>query len=186
MAEKKLQIEAISTLIDVSHTQMAQCREETRIHQTTIANRMIKTLKGMDSFYQGFAISQLEHMLQSATRAYKDNANDEIVFALLCHDAGKAFSVLNHDEAIAAMLKPYISKHTYFILKHHQAFQGKFYYDKLGKDSKEYLEFQSEDWFSDALIFAQEWDAPAFDPKYKCMRLEEFLPLIHRFLVPFK
>ena len=55
--------------------------------------------------------------MQVATRAYRDNADEEMVVAALLHDIGDLLAPHNHCEVAAAILKPYVSKRTYWIIK---------------------------------------------------------------------
>ncbi len=82
----------------------------------------------------GFAINQLQHGLQTATRALRDGASEEVVVAALCHDIGKVISVENHPAIAAEIIKPYVSRETYEIVRTHQDFQGRHYYALVGKD----------------------------------------------------
>ena len=67
-------------------------------------------MKGLNSTLEGYKVSRLEHSLQTATRAYRDNAEEEMVVAALLHDIGDELAPLNHSEYAAAALKPYVSK----------------------------------------------------------------------------
>ena len=51
--------------------------EEKHINGTT--DRVIRVLKSLDSSLGGYKVSRLEHSLQTATRALRDNANEEMV-----------------------------------------------------------------------------------------------------------
>ena len=50
------------------------------------ADRILKFMSGLNSTLEGYKITRLEHSLQTATRAYKDNADEEMVVAALLHD----------------------------------------------------------------------------------------------------
>lgn len=65
----------------------------------------------------GFAVDQLTHALQTATRAERDGASEEMIVAALCHDIGKVISVENHPAIAAEILKPYVSRETYEIVR---------------------------------------------------------------------
>ena len=43
------------------------------------AERIIRVLKGLDSSLGGYKVSRLEHSLQTASRALRDKANDEMM-----------------------------------------------------------------------------------------------------------
>ena len=53
---------------------------------------------------EGYKISRLEHSLQTATRALRDGASDEMIVAALLHDIGDELAPLNHSEYAAAVL----------------------------------------------------------------------------------
>ena len=82
----------------------------------------------------GFAVDQLTHSLQTATLAERAGADEEIVFASLLHDIGKAVSVPNHPEIAAAIIKPYVRPDVYNMIRVHQDFQGRHYYHHFGGD----------------------------------------------------
>ena len=67
--------------------------------------RIIKYLKAYNETLEGYQVSRLEHSLQAATRAQRDNASDEMIVATLLHDIGDDLAPLNHSEYAAAVLK---------------------------------------------------------------------------------
>ena len=67
-------------------------------------------LESLEEITDGFAVDQLVHSLQTATRAEEAGASDEVVVASLCHDIGKAVSVMNHPRIAAEILKPYVER----------------------------------------------------------------------------
>src|SRR5689334_2667929 len=126
----------------------------------------------------GFVIDQLQHGLQTATRALRDGASEEMVVAALCHDIGKVISVVNHPAIAAEILKPYVSRETYEIIRTHQDFQGKHYYALMGMDPNARQQYTSEPWYELAGKFTDEWDQASFDPNYETLPLEYFEPMI--------
>ena len=52
------------------------------------ADRILEFMKGLTQTLEGYKITRLEHSLQTATRAYNDNADEEMVVAALLHDIG--------------------------------------------------------------------------------------------------
>ena len=48
--------------------------------------RILKYMSTLTSTIEGYQVSRLEHSLQSATRALKDEADDEMIVAALLHD----------------------------------------------------------------------------------------------------
>src|SRR3712207_5175672 len=65
------------------------------------ALRMVESLKGLNPICK---IDRYEHSLQTATRAYRDGADEEMVVVALLHDSGDAVAPENHAEVIAAVM----------------------------------------------------------------------------------
>ena len=103
-------------------------------NQPRVAERVLGMLESLEEITDGFAVDQLVHSLQTATRAEEAGASDEVVVASLCHDIGKAVSVMNHPRIAAEILKPYVSAEIYHMIRAHQDFQGKHYYEYMGQD----------------------------------------------------
>lgn len=146
--------------------------------------RMPQIIKSMlaelSNQVDGFAVDQLQHALQTATRAYRDGASEELIVAALCHDIGKVISVINHPAIAAEILRPYVSRETYEIVRTHQDFQGRHYYALLGKDPEARRAYAGEPWYALACQFTDEWDQTSFDPSYDTLPLEFFEPMIDR------
>jgi predicted HD phosphohydrolase len=64
-------------------------------NQPRVADRVLEMLASLEAITDGFEVDQLVHSLQTATRAEEAGATDEVVVASLCHDIGKAVSVMN-------------------------------------------------------------------------------------------
>ena len=142
---------------------------------------MIKgLLRQLESQVDGFPVDQLDHSLQTATRAERAGASEEMVVAALCHDIGKAISDVNHAAISAEILQPYVSHETYEIIRTHQVFQGKYIYEFMGKNPDERKEFSGRSWYKKALQFSDAWDQTAFDPDYDSFPFEHFEPMIDR------
>ena len=137
-------------------------------------------LKQLEEQVDGFAINQLQHALQTATRAVRDRASEELIVAALCHDIGKVISLENHPAIAAEILRPYVSDDTYEIIRTHQDFQGRHYYALMGKDPEERRKYEAMPWFQLATKFTDEWDQTSFDPNYDTLPLEYFQPMIDR------
>ena len=52
------------------------------------ADRILKFMEGLTQTLEGYKITRLEHSLQTATRAYNDKADEEMIVAALLHDIG--------------------------------------------------------------------------------------------------
>jgi predicted HD phosphohydrolase len=151
---------------------------ETAENQGRVADRALEMLRFLASVTDGFAVDQLTHSLQTATLAERADADDEVVFASLLHDIGKAVSVPNHPEIAAAIIKPYVRSDVYNMIRAHQDFQGRHYYAHFGADPNARDKYVGEPYFDLTAQFADEWDQIAFDPAYDTLPLEHFEPLV--------
>ena len=142
--------------------------------------RIIKYLKQYDANIEGYQVSRLEHSLQAATRALKDKASDEMVVATLLHDIGDDLAPANHAEYAAAILKPYVSEKTHWILLKHGEFQMVYYAHHLGADKNKRDKYKDHKYYNDCVKFCELWDQSSFDPNYKSLKLEVFEPLIKK------
>jgi predicted HD phosphohydrolase len=156
--------------------QWQQIVTETIDNQPRVADSVLAMLRSLSGIVDGFAVDQLTHCLQTATRAERAGADDEVVIASLCHDVGKAVSVINHPAIAAEILKPYVREEVYWMILTHQDFQGKHYYEVLGKDPDARQQYQGSPAFDLAARFADEWDQTSFDPGYDTLPLEHFEP----------
>ncbi len=143
-----------------------------------VPDRVLAMLRSMDEQHQGFAVSQLDHALQTATRAERDGADPDMVVASLCHDVGKTFSNMNHPAIAAEMLRPWVSEEAYWVVRYHQDFQGRHYYARIGMDPEMRRKHLGHEHYEMAERFADVWDQTAFDPDYDTEPLEHFEPLV--------
>jgi predicted HD phosphohydrolase len=159
----------------------AHIGNETAKNQGRVAEGVLALLRSLAEITNGFATDQLTHCLQTATRAERAGADPEVVLASLCHDVGKAISVPNHAPIAAEILRPYVRREVYDMIRVHQDFQGRHYYAYLGADPEAREQWRGQldaDTFALAERFADEWDQVAFDPAYDTLPLEHFEPLV--------
>ena len=140
--------------------------------------RIIKYLKQYDETLEGYQVSRLEHSLQAATRALKDNASHEMIVATLLHDIGDDLAPANHAEYAASILKPYVGEKTYWILLKHGEFQMYYYAHHLGANRNKRDQYKGHKYYNDCAKFCDLWDQSSFDPQYESMKLKDFEPLI--------
>ena len=157
--------------------QWAVIGAQTFENQPRVAEGVLALLRSLASITVGFSTDQLTHCLQTATMAERAGADDEIVIAALCHDIGKAISVPNHAGIAAEILRPYVRKEVYEMIRVHQDFQGRHYYQHFGGDPNArelHRDALTADEFTLAARFADEWHQAAFDPSYDTLPLEHF------------
>src|SRR3954454_8240778 len=112
--------------------------------QSKVPEQVLAMLESLRGLHAGFGVDQLHHALQTATMAKRANASDEVVLAALCHDVGKVISIPNHGAIAAEMLKPYVSSDVYHVLRTHQDFQGRHYYEHFGMSKTLREQYRSE------------------------------------------
>jgi predicted HD phosphohydrolase len=167
------------TSMDVStREQWAVIGAETTRNQGRTADAVLAMLESLADVVDGFAVDQLTHCLQTATRAERAGADDEWVVASLCHDIGKAVSVPNHPRIAAQILQPYVAPEITAVIATHQDFQGRHYYQHFGMDPNVRDRFRDEAWYGLAERFADEWDQTSFDPDYPTESLAHFEPRV--------
>ena len=161
-----------------SAEQWARIGALTAERQTRVATRVLAMLEALGDITDGFAVDQLQHSLQTATRAEEAGADPEMVVAALCHDIGKYVSVPNHPRIAAEILRPYVRDEVFQVITTHQDFQGRHYYHHFGGDPEARRHYEGEAWFELGERFADDWDQTSFDPDYPTQSLEHFEPLV--------
>ena len=144
------------------------------------ADRLIKFLSGLTTTLEGYKISRLEHSLQTATRALNDEAEDEMIVAALLHDIGDELAPLNHSEFAAAVLKPYVSEKTHWIIEKHGEFQMYYYAHHLGGNKNQRDKYKGHKYYQNTVDFCENWDQKSFDPNFKSLPLKEFEPIVKK------
>ncbi len=144
------------------------------------ADRVLTILRDLSGSLSGYKIDRLEHSLQCASRAYRDRADEELVVAALLHDIGDLLSPFNHSELAAAVLRPYVSEKTHWIVLHHGLFQSYYYAQHTGGDRNARDAYRDHPWYQDTVEFCHRWDQPSFDPDYESLPLEFFEPMVRR------
>lgn len=144
------------------------------------AERVLTCLASLSDVCDGGEISELEHALQTATRAELAGADDELIVAALCHDIGKIFGDVGHGEMSAQLLKPHIRAELVLVVQHHGAFTARHWDPSLEGESDPRIQHRDEPWYPLAEVFVDEWDMESFDPLYPREELEHFVPLVRR------
>ena len=137
----------------------------------------------VDTLLEGIPGDQVdcrEHSLQTASRAFRDEADEETVVAALLHDIGVAFAPDSHDRLAAEILRPYVGWETFWMVQHHGIFQGYYYFHHVGKDREAREKYRGHPAFEKTAAFCEKWDQAAFDPDYDTMPLTAFEPMVQR------
>jgi predicted HD phosphohydrolase len=148
-----------------------------------LADRVLGLLRGLGGMDDGFAVDQLNHALQTATRAERAGADEQLVVAALVHDVGKLVGDENHDAVSAEILRPYVRDDVYQVVRHHQAFAARYLAPVYGGDPDERAQWRTAPWFGLAERFVDEWDQLSFDPAYDTETLGHFAGAVRRVVV---
>ena len=129
-----------------------------------------------------YNLNRRDHSLQTATRALRDGADEELVVVALFHDVGESLGPMNHGEVAAAILRPFISDDNHWLLGHHPLFQTHFYAQHLGLDPNARDQFKGAPAYQKTVDFCARWDEVSFDPDYPNEPLATFVPMVHQVL----
>jgi predicted HD phosphohydrolase len=80
----------------------------------------------------------------------------------------------------AAILRPYVSDRTHWIIEHHGLFQMYYYAHHLGGDRNARDKCKDHPWYQDCISFCENYDQNCFDPDYNSRPLTFFKPMIER------
>ena len=144
------------------------------------AERILKFMSGLTQTLEGYQVSRLEHSLQSATKAFRNGESEELVVAALLHDIGDELAPMNHSEYAAAILKPYVSEKTHWIVLMHGIFQTFYYVHHLGGNRYKREKYKDHKYYQATVDFCENYDQNCFDPNYQSLPLDHFAPMVKR------
>ena len=144
------------------------------------ADRILNFLSRMTTTLEGYKITRLEHSLQSATRAFRNNESEEMVVACLLHDIGDELAPLNHSEYAASVLKPYVSEKTHWIIEKHGEFQMYYYAHHLDNNRNQMDKYKEHKYYQDTVDFCENWDQKSFDSNFQSLTLKDFEPFVKK------
>ena len=147
-----------------------------------LATRLLKELEAACDVESRHLISRLGHSLQTATRALRDDADEEMIVVALLHDVGDRLAPSNHAEFAASVLRPFVSRENYWLVKHHGVFQGYYFFHHHGFDRNARDRFKGDPNYERTAAFCEDWDQASFDPSYDTLPIEHFEPMVARVL----
>lgn len=147
-----------------------------------LPERMLDHLRMLEGDAGGFAVDRLEHSLQTATRAYRANRDDEYVVCALLHDIGDILGPYNHADIAATVLKPFVSPANHWMVEKHGIFQGYYFFHHLGLDRNLRDQYRGHEFYDHCAEFCLDYDQAAFDPSYDTLPLEHFEPAVREVL----
>jgi predicted HD phosphohydrolase len=154
--------------------------ERSAQHDKGLVDRVLALLKGLEPGPSGYQIDRYQHSLQTATRALRDRADEELVVCALLHDIGDNLAPENHATFAASVLRPYVSDENWWLVDKHGIFQGHYFWHHYGQDRNAREKFRGHPAFEKTALFCERWDQTAFDPGYDTLPLEAFEPQVRR------
>ena len=142
------------------------------------ADRILKYISSLNDTLEGYQVSRLEHSLQTATRAFKNRESEEMVVAALLHDIGDELAPMNHSQYAAAVIRPYVSEKTHWIIEKLGLFQTYYSAEHLGGNKNAREKYKDHKYYQATVDFCEKYDQCSFDPSYKSMSLKEFEPMV--------
>jgi len=150
------------------------------LHKINTHNAIINLLNQCARYSFGMPVNVLQHCLQTATRAARAGASDELVLGALLHDVGIAISYPGHAQISASIIRTFVSVDVYKAVLHHHEFELAHYGHKIGQSTTMRNLYLGEPWYATAAKFVDEWVQVSYDPGYASYPLQDFIPLIKR------
>ncbi len=138
----------------------------------------LQALRGRDASV-GMPVDRLQHSLQCATRAYRDNRSNEYVACALLHGLGDALAPYSHAALVVCVLKPFVSERLHGIVEHHALCRGYYYFHHLGHAGFARKRYRDQHWYGDAAEFRERFDQCWFDPAHASRPLDFIEPAVH-------
>ena len=142
------------------------------------ADRLLKALVDLDESLSGYQVTRLGHSVQSATRAWRDGADDDWVVSALLHDIGDIYAPYNHDEYAATILRPFVREQCSWVVEKHGDFQMIYYGHHVGGNPHKRDAYKGHPYFDDCAAFCERWDQASFDPSYDSKPIEFFTDMV--------
>jgi len=171
---------AFRSLSEATAEDMAEIFDHYHGLRRGIADHALMLLKLLAGERLGFPVDRLEHSLQTATLAEQAGADEETVVCALLHDIGDNIAPDNHGAFAAEILRPWVSAENYWVVRNHNDFVGRHYFETIGRDPDMREKHRGHAAFEKACLFCDTWDAVAFDPKFETPPLEYFEPMVQR------
>lgn len=141
--------------------------------------RLMAALEQQRDSYEGDLVDKYTHSLQTATRALRAGESSEMVVAALFHDIGGMLAGENHGACAAAILAPYVSEGTRWMVEHHPVFQGYYYWHHYDMDRFARDKYRDNPFYDLTVRFCEEFDQASMDPDYDTLPIEAFESHVH-------
>jgi predicted HD phosphohydrolase len=173
---------SFTAMADGTREDYALLAEHEQAFVAGLPDRLLAALESLRHSLGGYRISRYEHSLQAASRAARDDRDEEYLVAALLHDIGDDLAPYTHGELAAAVLEPYVRPELTWVVKHHGVFQLYHYGHQVGADRNARDRFRDSPWFDATVEFCERYDQNCFDPEYRSLPIEGFDPILRRVL----
>lgn len=150
--------------------------------QAAHALRLLESTAADPGF--GYQVNNYRHSLQAATAALQDGRDEEYVVVTLFHDVGFTICPTSHGAFAAAMLAPYVSEASRWILERHQIFQAHHCHDHpdeaVDPDARE--RWRGHQHFAATAEFVERYDITTIAAGLPEAPLSVFAPMVARIL----
>lgn len=154
--------------------------ENDRRTDQELPDRLLAQLRMQAQDDGAYLVDRLQHVLQTATRAERDGADDDWIVGGLLHDVGDVLAPHTHAEVASEILRPFVRPEVTWVVRHHGLFQ-RFYNKSLPAKERDVREsFADHPFYQAAVDFCEQWDQVSFDPDYPTESLEHFEPALRR------
>lgn len=151
-------------------------------HQADHALRVLAATAADPAF--GYQVNNFRHSLQAATAAMQDGRDEEYIVVTLFHDVGFTICPGSHGAFAAAMLSPYVSDASRWILERHQIFQAHHCHDHpdeaVDPDGRE--RWRGHEHFAATAEFVEHYDITTIAAGLPEAPLSVFAPMVKRLL----
>lgn len=154
--------------------------ESEREFAKKLPDYVLGALRELNHSVEGYPLTRLGHSLQTATRARRNGADDDLVVGALVHDIGDLLAPYNHAQIGAAIIRPYVREQVTWIVEQHELFQTYYYAHHMGGDRNARDRLRDHRWYGSCVDFCERYDQSSFDPAYPTMSLAEFEPLLRQ------
>ncbi len=132
----------------------------------------------------GYQVNNYRHSIQAATAAMQDGRDEEYVVVTLFHDVGFTICPNSHGAFAAAMLAPYVSDASRWILERHQIFQSHHCHDHpdeaVDPDGRD--RWRGHEHFAATAEFVERYDITTIAAGLPEAPIAVFAPMVARIL----
>lgn len=150
--------------------------------QAAHALRLLEATAADPAF--GYQVNNYRHSIQAATAAMQDGRDEEYIVVTLFHDVGFTVCPGSHGAFAAAMLSPYVSDASRWILERHQIFQSHHCHDHpdeaVAPDGRE--RWRGHEHFAATAEFVERYDITTIAAGLPEAPLAVFAPMVRRVL----